>query len=314
MNFKNRTIFCGDNLDVLRGMDSNIIDLIYLDPPFNKKKQFIAPIGSEAEGATFDDIWREEDTKQAWVDSIEEQYPTIFKFFEGVELIGHKSNKNYLLYMAVRLLEMKRILKDTGSIYLHCDTTMSHYLKLLMDCIFGEKNFRNDIIWHYRRWTNAQKQYQRMHDIILFYTKTSVNVFNFTETKMSESQQKKFERGWDSNVIHTSKGKYSQLIVYDKEKYELAVTEGRVDVSKYKNIIFRERPMVATSDVIIMPAVNSQANEHTGYPTQKPLKLLEILIKASSNQGDIVLDPFCGCATTCVAAERLGRTLGGHRC
>ena len=146
---KNRTIFCRDNLEVLRGIDSNTVDLIYLDPPFNKKKQFTSPIGSSAEGASFKDYWGLEDVKSAWIEILKEKHPKIANFLATTDNIGHKSNKYYLTYMAVRLIEMHRVLKETGSVYLHCDPTMSHYLKLLMDCIFGYQNYINEIVWCY---------------------------------------------------------------------------------------------------------------------------------------------------------------------
>ncbi|MCX8502040.1 MAG: DNA methyltransferase, partial [Alphaproteobacteria bacterium] len=144
----NRTVFCRDNIEVLRGMDSASVDLVYLDPPFNKKRNFHAPIGSSAEGASFKDIWYEEDTKEEWIGLIADRHPILHDYLQGIEKIGNVSNKYYLVYMAIRLLELQRIVKDTGSIYLHCDETMGHYLKLLMDCIFGDDYFRNEIIWH----------------------------------------------------------------------------------------------------------------------------------------------------------------------
>ena len=149
LNIKNRTIFCKDNLDILEGINSNSIDLIYLDPPFNKNKVFTAPIGTSAEGASFSDIFREEDVKDEWLKTIEEDHDELYKFLCGIKNRGNEYNFCYLCYMAIRLIECQRILKDTGSLYLHCDPTMSHYLKLLLDVIFGEKNFRNEIIWHY---------------------------------------------------------------------------------------------------------------------------------------------------------------------
>ncbi|MGL4563086.1 MAG: DNA methyltransferase [Brevinema sp.] len=175
---KNRTIFCGDCLDTLRGFNDNSIDLIYLDPPFNKKKQFTAPIGSDAEGAEFKDYWVKDDIKDAQVALLKEKHENLYNFLELSQYIGNVSNKYYLTYMAIRLLEMKRILKDTGSIYLHCDNTMGHYLKLLLDVIFGEKNFLGEIIW--KRTSSAQKgsQFESKTwgtnvDSIFSYSKTS---------------------------------------------------------------------------------------------------------------------------------------------
>ena len=136
---KNRTLFCRDNLEILRGIDTKSVDLIYLDPPFNKKKVFTAPVGTSAEGASFQDIFKESDIKEEWLGLIAESYPTLYDYINGIGHIGHKSNKYYLCYMAIRLIELHRVLKDTGSLYLHCDSTMGAYLKLLLDSIFGEK-------------------------------------------------------------------------------------------------------------------------------------------------------------------------------
>ena len=142
-NIKPKTIFTGDNLPIMRGMNSASVDLIYLDPPFNSNANYAAPIGSEAAGAEFKDTWTLHDVDVAWLDLIETKHPALNRVIHAAMT---NSDKSYLIYMAVRLLEMKRILKDTGSIYLHCDPTMSHYLKLVMDAVFGKVNFRNEII------------------------------------------------------------------------------------------------------------------------------------------------------------------------
>ncbi len=277
-NVANRTVFCDDNLDVLRGINSECVDLIYLDPPFNKNKKFTAPIGSSAEGAEFSDIFRQEDVKDEWLVTIEEDNPEIFQFLNATKEIGKPYNYPYMAYMAIRLIECHRILKETGSIYLHCDHTMSHYLKLAMDCIFGEERFRNSVVWSYQRWTGATKHFQRMHDDLLFYAKSNENKFNILKEPYSNK----------------SKHKAARLSTHHKGSLEQIYTD---DTSREK----------AMRDVWEISYLNSQAKERTGYRTQKPVKLLERVIKASSNENDIVLDPFCGCATTCVAAERLGR-------
>ena len=169
-NVKNRTIFCKDNLEILRGFNSNSIDLIYLDPPFNKKKYFIAPVGSAAEGADFHDYFRKGDVKEEWLGLIADQYPSLHNYIQGIGDIGHISNKYYLCYMAVRIIEMRRVLKDTGSLYPHCDPLMSHYLKLLLDCIFGEGNFRNEVVWHYTGGGRSKSYFSRKHDIIFLFS------------------------------------------------------------------------------------------------------------------------------------------------
>ena len=144
VNINSKTIFTGDNLPIMRGMNSESVDLIYLDPPFNSNANYAAPIGSEAAGAEFKDTWTLRDVDIAWLDLIEAKHPALNRVIHAAMT---NSDKSYLIYMAVRLLEMRRILKSTGSIYLHCDPTMSHYLKLVMDAVFGKVNFRNEIIW-----------------------------------------------------------------------------------------------------------------------------------------------------------------------
>lgn len=281
LNINNRTIFCRDNLDVLQVTNSDSVDLIYLDPPFNKNRKFTAPIGSSAAGAEFSDIFREDDVKDEWLETIKEDNFELQSFLTGVRSMGNSYNYCYLAYMAIRLIECQRILKRTGSIYLHCDPTMSHYLKLVMDCVFGGDNFRNEIIWHYRRWTGKANKFQRLHDIILFYTKTNEYTFNPMFTEYTPGSRARKERG----VLNRFK---------DGEKTHISTKSLNKDG-------------VRENDVWQIPFIAPSAKERTGYPTQKPLALLERIIEASSNEGDMVLDPFCGCATTCIAAERLNR-------
>ena len=159
-----------DNLQILQGINSRCIDLIYLDPPFNKNKKFTAPIGSSAEGAEFSDIFREEDVKDEWVRTIKEDQPELFQYLNGIKGVGKPYNFAYLTYMAIRLIECQRVLKPTGSIYLHCDPTMSHYLKTTMDRIFGEENFRSEVVWGYRTQGVAMRWWPKKHDILLLYT------------------------------------------------------------------------------------------------------------------------------------------------
>ena len=302
LNVDNRTIFCHDNLDVMQGINSNSVDLIYLDPPFNKNKKFTAPVGSSASGAYFDDIFREEDVKDEWLQTIKEDQPSLYAYLEGIKGVGKPYNFAYLAYMAIRLLECHRILKATGSIYLHCDPTMSHYLKTTMDCIFGEDCFRNEIIWWYEKWTDSARCFQRNNDVILFYANGEENTFFKIHGPFTDRQKALIKSGYN---LGSSGGK-TVVRVYDRNKISKSniaewEAEGRAvyDVPDPKG--------KAISAVWQIAQLNGQARERTGYPTQKPLALLERIIKASSNEADLVLDPFCGCATTCVAAERLGR-------
>ena len=297
---KNRTIFTGDNLDILRGMDSESIDLIYLDPPFNSNKHYSAPIGSEAAGAEFKDAWTFEDTDAAWWGELSEEHPALWSVINAAGEVGGKGDKSYLIYMAMRLLEMLRVLKITGSIYLHCDPTMSHSLKMVMDAIFGKNNFGNEIVWCYGKWTNAANYFQRNHDIIFFYSK-KFGEHKFKKLSNPDSPQKtKYDRGWDSNVVENG---IKQLIVYDKKKARNKIQNG-----DYDKVVYREGKVeAALPDWWKISILNSQAKERIGYPTQKPLALLKRIIMASCPEEGIVLDPFCGCATTCIAAENEGR-------
>ena len=277
---KNRTIFCRDNLEVLRGINTESIDLIYLDPPFNKNKVFTAPIGTSAEGASFSDIFKEKDVKEEWLDIIKESNQTLHDFLEGIEKIGYRYNKYYLCYMAIRLIEMQRILKNTGSLYLHCDPTMSHYLKLLLDIIFGEKNFRNEVVWCYSRMASKnQKQLSRAHDIIFWYSKNKEWTFNVDDIRLPYAESSKNREGYTKRTVGSGLLKNQVCVLNPIGKFP--------------------------EDWINIPFVRGK--EYQGYPTQKPLALLDRIIKTSTNKGDIVLDPFCGCATTCIASEILKR-------
>ena len=178
MNVKNRTIFSNDNLPILRGIDTESVDLIYLDPPFNSNRDYAAPIGSEAAGAAFKDTWTLSDVDNAWHGEIADREPALYQVIHAAEFTYGKGMKSYLIMVAVRLLEMKRVLKNTGSIYLHCDPTASHYLKVLMDAVFGKANFRNEIVWYYEKWTNTARYFQRNHDIIIMYSATDRYTFN----------------------------------------------------------------------------------------------------------------------------------------
>ena len=312
MNLKNRTIYNRDNLDVLKGINSKCIDLIYLDPPFNKKKEFTAPIGSSAEGASFKDWFREADVKDEWLQEIQEDYDGLYKFLNNIKELSNitasKNNKHYLYnycylcYMAIRLIEMQRILKDTGSIYLHCDPTMSHYIKILMDIIFGEKNFRNEIAWCYDRWEAKSNYFQTMHDCIFMYSKSKKSLFNVL-IEIDEKRKKTLERGYTTNLL---KDGTRQLIVYKGNENKLNI-KNLMNKKKFDNVIVKDPSGRPIKDYWNINFIHPKSKERTGYPTQKPVALLERIIKASSNEGDVVLDPFCGCATTCIASEKLGR-------
>ena len=271
-NWKNRSMWTGDNLSIMRGMNSDSVDLIYLDPPFNSNKNYSAPIGSEAAGAAFKDTWTLDDVDLAWHGEIAEHNPAVYSVIGTAGESHGDSMKSYLIMMAVRLIEMIRILKVTGSLYLHCDPTAGHYLKLLLDAVFGADRFRNEIVWwYYNIAVTSKRFFGRKHDIILSYSKSSNSVFNETREPYEPNSN------WLKNPSSY------------KDKYK-PNPKGKL-----------------ITDVWQIPTINNMAKERVGYPTQKPLRLLDRIIKASSNEGNIVLDPFAGCATACVAAERLNR-------
>ena len=300
-NFVDKTIWTGDNLDILRGLNSESVDLIYLDPPFNSNRNYAAPVGSRAAGAAFKDTWTLSDLDTAWMGLIADEQPAMYKVIETAGLTHGKGMQSYLCMMAVRLLEMRRVLRETGSIYLHCDPTASHYLKMLMDSIFGKGNFRNEIVWCYEDvGGRAPKYFKRKHDVLLFYYKGTSSIFNVQRKGLSASTIERYSKYFDSNgqityrsLRESNPGVFRKLkgIPSDLDRVWLDVNVGAPLNDWWTD----------------MSAIKRGFAESIGYPTQKPLALLERIIKASSNKGDVVLDPFCGCATACVAAEKLGR-------
>ncbi len=298
MNWKDKTIFIGDNLHIMRGMNSDSVDLIYLDPPFNSNRNYAAPIGSKAAGAAFKDTWTLSDVDQAEHGELAEQSPPLHTMIQAAREIHGKGMQSYLIMMSTRLLEMERILKDTGSIYLHCDSTASHYLKLVMDSIFGKGNFRNEIAWHYSGWNaRLSKSFSSRHDVILFYGKSNKQKFN------------SYAVDWESEEEYIRVRRQKVHVDDTGRKYVLSDGGGGTRVRRYlEEAMAYGKPV---DDVWDIPKLNNSSKEHLGYPTQKPLALLERIIKTSSNPGDVVFDPFCGCATTLVAADRLQRSWVG---
>ena len=303
MSVKPNTLFTGDNLYIMHGMNSESADLIYLDPPFNTKRFYAAPIGSKAAGAQFKDMWSWDDVDKACLERLAKDYPGLWHLGSAIQEIHSVAMAAYVTYMAQRIIEMQRILKPTGSIYLHCDPTASHYLKGVMDAIFGQQNFCNEIIWHYEKWTNAVHSFQRNHDVVLMYSLTNRHTFNKLYGKQTERQKELRRAGYNTG---SSAGRRI-VRVYDRNNPKVQARLARW--AKEGRAIYDVDPprAKALSDVWAISALNGQAKERVGYPTQKPLALLERIIRASSNEGDVVFDPFCGCATTMVAAQRLGR-------
>ena len=312
------TIFTGDNLPVLREMDSESVDLIYLDPPFNSNRTYSAPIGSKASGAEFKDSWTLSEADMTWHEEIADREPALYHLIAAAKYTHSDGMVAYLIMMAARLLELKRVLKPTGSIYLHCDPTASHYLKLLMDGVFGRKRYLNEIVWCYSqagRGAKAKvKRFPRNSDVILFYTKSAEYKFNIQHSihriPLNGSGYQMDEQG---RYFRTAQGDgYSDagIAKLEKEGRIYRSRTGKVSVKYFehydgKHILERRR--FGNVWVDIPDVMHIAEAEKTGYPTQKPLKLLRRIIEASSNEGDMILDPFCGSGTTLVVAEELQR-------
>ena len=274
-NWASGTVWTGDNLSVLRGMNSACVNLIYFDPPLDSNRTYEAPIGSKA-------AWTLNDVHEHG--ELADRDPAAYSVIEAARQGHGRGMMSSLIFMAVRLFEMQRILKDTGSLSLHCDPTASHYIKALSGCLFGIANFRNEVIWSYRRWPFRSNHSQTMHDVILFSTKGKTNTFNVSYEKPSARYLKRF--GGKTQVL-------------DPE-------------TRTRKLVVDEPPKgLPQRDVWELSILAGSSKERLGYPTQKPLALLERIIKASSTSGDVVLDPFCGCATSLVAADRLQRQWAG---
>jgi site-specific DNA-methyltransferase (adenine-specific) len=279
IEFQN-TLYTNDNLFILNGMNSNFVDLIYLDPPFNSKRFYSAPIGSRAAGSSFRDMWTWEDVNEAYLGTLAKNYPALTEYIASIGVIHSKAMKAYLTYMAQRIIEMHRVLKDTGSLYLHCDPTASHYLKVVLDEIFGKDNFRNEIAWCYRGAGYPKNDFGRRHDVIFRYSKTQIYTFNLDDVR--------------EEYADATKERFAHYIGNKRKGKDFGI-QTLNPLGKQPDDWWQIQPIAPSS------------KERTGYPTQKPLALLHRIIKASSNEGDIVMDPFCGCATTCVAAQQLNR-------
>jgi DNA modification methylase len=337
-------LYYGDNLEILRKhIPDESVDLIYLDPPFNSSATynilFKEPGGksSQAQMSAFEDTWHWGLESERALQEIAASpiAPAATKEFMSVlpNLVGKRTDMSaYITMMCVRLIELRRVLKDTGSIYLHCDPTASHYLKLLMDTIFGVQNFRNEIVW---KRTNAKSlaftRFASNHDIILRYTKSEKWIWNPQYTEYDPEYLKIFykyiEEGTGrryrlDNLANPNKNRphltYEFLGVtrvwrWTKERMQDAYNKGLIIQSKpggvpaFKRYLDEQQGTPIGDTWNDIPPIQSHSSEGLGYPTQKPEELLERIIKVSSNEGDIVLDPFCGCGTAVVAAQNLKR-------
>lgn len=287
-------LFLGDNLAILRDHNrirTESVDLVYLDPPFKSDKKYNV-LFTEADGTraaaqqlAFKDTWSWDQESAALFHEVVEAGGNLSNAMQSFHKLfgGGNTMLAYLTMMAPRLVEMKRAMKKGASIYLHCDSAASHYLKVLMDAIFGPECFRNEIIWSYRRWPSPSKHFQRMHDVLLFYVKdrSGPDTFNVKYEPNSPSYEKRFK---------------GMTQVLDPESRTRKLTVDKPS---------RGLPMRDVWDIKIIPG---SGKERLGYPTQKPEALLQRIIEVSTNKGDVVLDPFCGCGTSISVADDLGRS------
>ena len=343
-------LYYGDNLDILRRyVAGESVDLVYLDPPFNSARNYNVLFGRHdthdvaddaAQIQAFGDTW-------VWTPTTDEQYASLMagevppRVADAVgafrTLLGENDAMAYLVNMAPRLVEMHRVLKQTGSLYLHCDPTMSHYLKVLLDGIFGPQFFRNELIWKRTSSHSSAKKYAPVHDVILYYSKSKKLTWNTPRTGYDEEYLDKyyhFDDGdgrlyWRADLCAagtrngrsgvpwhgldpTAKGMHWKFAVETLDDLD---KEGRIYWAKggqgwpqYKRYRDELKGLVVSDIWTDIDHINPVAAERLGYPTQKPIALMERILEASSNPGDVVLDPFCGCGTTVDAAQRLGRT------
>ncbi|MCL2745394.1 MAG: site-specific DNA-methyltransferase, partial [Planctomycetaceae bacterium] len=314
-------LYYGDNLEVLqRHIGDETVDLCYVDPPFNSNRNYnqiynrINEDDDYAQSQAFVDTWcwglQAEEYLQRL--KMEPRYSRrVVETILGFEkILGKGSLLSYLVNMTIRFVEIHRVLKPTGCFYVHCDSTLSHYLKIILDCIFCESggDFQNEIVWCYKSRPQSKKHFGKKHDTIFFYTKSDKYTFNWSAVArpLADETIKKYRlidgtgrryrlqgRGITGSPIRSAKDVDQK---WEKSNPELVVRD-----------YLDEKIGVSLEDWWLIDIINQSAKERLGYPTQKPLALLERIIKASSNEGDLVLDAFCGCGTTVDAAHSLGR-------
>jgi len=343
-SWKNQ-LFFGDNLEILRGNHIPVgsVDLIYLDPPFNSNATynilFAEKSGenSAAQITAFEDTWQwGKEAAAAYDDVVRGDRPRLAELLRSLRaFLGQNDMMAYLSMMAARLTELHRVLKPTGSLYLHCDPTASHYIKLLLDAIFSPKNFRNEIIWKRTSAHSSAKRLGPIHDTIFYYTKTESFLWNPLYTEHGDRYLKSHYthtnsdgRIWRADnltamgIRHgssgnpwrgfdvTAKGNHWKFTIANLEMLD---AEGRIywppkgGWPAYKRYLDEVKGIPLQDLWDDIPPINAVAKERLGYPTQKPEALLERIIMTSSNEGDLVLDPFCGCGTTITVAEHLQR-------
>ncbi|MCY3915183.1 MAG: DNA methyltransferase [Chloroflexi bacterium] len=336
---KNR-MYYGDNLEILRNREyfpDECVDLIYLDPPFNSNRNYNvlfkseAGTDSEAQITAFEDTWHwgeiAEDTYRDLITVAPEKVSTAIEAL--LNLIDRNQMMAYLVMMTARLVELRRVLKSTGSLYLHCDPTASHYLKIVLDAIFGPDCFRNEVVWKRTSSHNDAKRFGKIHDVMLYYSKSSRASWNTVYEPLDEGYVRKFYRHQDGDGriwrVHdlSAKGLSGGGYEYEWnghrrvwrcpiETMQRLERENRIYYSKtglanIKRYLDESKGRPLNDVWTNVNPLSPHSKEKLGYPTQKPVALLERIIRASSNKGDVVLDPFCGCGTAIAAAHKLGR-------
>ena len=352
------TLYIGDNLDILRGLNSESVDLIYLNPPRNSGRSYRASATSRAGGVEYDDTWTADHMRRDWLKEIELRQPDAVSVINMARIIHDAGMAAYLTFMAVRLIELRRALKLSGSIYMHCSPHASYYLKALMDGIFGHEQFKSDISWRRRPEPSGSRRWRSVHDALLFYAGPRKNRWRQVRQAHPPEHRDRYytsedERGRYQHAPLTGAG----LMRGERGEVWRGIDPGKtgrhwnVPVSVLKRALPRDESYIDSlgpiqrldlleqlglvhwpmhqgmprykiyedlaegailSDLIttIQP-IESRATEETGWPGQVPIELLELIITASSDPGDLVLDPFCGSGTACVAAQKLGRSWVG---
>ena len=309
------SLIVGDNLKILRQFPANSVDLIYLDPPFNSNRTYKAKAGSAADGATFRDVWSLRNVPPVWWDDLRSHQQNAHDFLQWMAKRGGDNGTKdaaYLLFMAVRMVELRRVLKVDGSLYLQCDLSASHLLRTLMDLIFIDHPYRNTLIWRRdaagKGGKRTSAQYPRNYDVILYYAAT--NAYFCQPTRELTDVQKASYRYFEPNG---DRYKAVQLGNYSPSSVQSLEARGLIHRSKsgkaYKKYYLKEARCIIDDMWTDIPGfgIRTNARERLGYPTQKPIALMKRIITASSRTGDVVLDPFCGGGTTCVAAQSLNR-------
>ncbi len=333
-NFPDNALYEMDNLKVLRGMNSETVDLIATDPPFNTKRSRSGTAGFYVDNWKWGDErippdqWKWNEVHPKWLEEIKDNYTPLYEAIDATKHCQGEDTAAFLCFLSARLIEMHRILKNTGSIYLHCDHTANSYIRMAMDAIFGKNNFINEIAWLRKEGVKhnlAKKRFPQAHDTIFYYSKSNNYIHKpvlipYSDEYIAKNYKHVDEKGRyatfpctnekGGNKIYEFRG-IKRAWRFKKSRMEEMYQNGLLTQAK-PNSPFRYKKYLSTAEGIKVPDIWTdtalfEKNEKTGSPDQKPLILYERLIRTSSNEGDLVLDPFCGCATTIIAANNLKR-------